>query len=171
MLYLLMDKYSKYLKNRNYQIGAAVVAVILVLGVGLFLLKSSNNNSASNPVNSVPTPSPEVINTLNPSDLGITLTAGPSNQTAVLAISDTKELTSLDYELSYMANVNGSQVARGAIGHIDIKSKGTPVKQSITLGTCSDVCHYDTGVTDIKLTLKIVKTDNKTYQSNLTLSL
>jgi len=34
-------------------------------------------------------------------------------------------------------------------------------------GTCSDVCHYDSGVTDIDLIVKITKTDGKIYQVEL----
>lgn len=166
---MLIKRMDKYLKNKNYQIGAIVVGVILILGGGFLFLKSSSNPSGQ--TSNTPAPTQEVIQTIKPEDLGITLTAGPGNKTAVLSVANTQDLVALDYELSYTATVNGAQVARGAIGHIDIKQKGTAVKQSITLGTCSDVCHYDVGVSDIKLTLKINKTDGKTYQANLSLSL
>ena len=160
---------EKYLKNKNLVIAVAVVAAVVILG-GVFFLVSSNKSSTQK-ANEVPAATDQPILKLAPEDLGITLTAGPGNKTAVLGVAKTAEVVSLDYELSYMATVNGAQVARGAIGHIDIKQKGNPVKQDITLGTCSDVCHYDVGVSDIKLTLKITKTDGKTYQSDLTLSL
>ena len=165
-----MKQFTRFFsKNKNLTIAAAAT-IVLVLVIGFFIIRSSNN-SANQQVNSTPAPTSEAIPTINPSDLGITLTAGPGNKTVILAVAKTDDISSLDYELSYMATVNGSQIARGAIGHIDIKKKGTPVKQDITLGTCSDVCHYDTGVSDIKLTLKINKTDSKTYQADLTLNL
>lgn len=157
-------------KNRNLSIAAAVVIVVIVL-VGVFFVIRSLNNPANQQTNENPSATDQPILKIAPEDLGITLTAGSGNKTAILSITDTKDIVSLDYELSYMATVNGAQVARGAIGHIDIKSKGVPVKQEITLGTCSDVCHYDVGVTDIKVTLKINKSDGKTYQADLTLSL
>ncbi len=157
-------------KNRNLSIAAAVVIVVIVL-VGVFFVTRSLNNSANQQTNQIPTATDQPILKIAAADLGITLTAGSGNKTAILGVTDTKDITSLDYELSYMATVNGAQVARGAIGHIDIKSKGVPVKQEITLGTCSDVCHYDVGVTDIKVTLKINKSDGKTYQADLVLSL
>lgn len=156
-------------KNRNLSIAAAIVIVVVVL-VGVFFIIRSLNNS-NQQTNLVPTASDQPIVKIAPADLGITLTAGPGNKTAILGVADTKDIVSIDYELSYMATVNGAQVARGAIGHIDIKNKGVPVKQDITLGTCSDVCHYDVGVTDIKVTLKINKTDGKTYQADLALSI
>jgi hypothetical protein len=156
-------------KNRNLSIAAAVVIVLVVLG-GVFLAIRSLNNS-NQQTNQSPTATEQPILKIAPADLGITLTAGPGNKTAILGVKDTKDIVSIDYELSYMAMVNGAEVARGAIGHIDIKNKGVPVKQDITLGTCSDVCHYDVGVTDIKVTLKINKTDGKTYQADLALSI
>ena len=156
-------------KNRNLSIAAGVIVVLVVLVGAVFIIRSSNN-SANQQTNQVPTATDQPVLKIAAADLGITLTAGSGNKTAILGVADTKDIVSLDYELSYMATVNGAQVARGAIGHIDIKTKGTPVKQEITLGTCSDVCHYDTGVTDIKVTLKINKTDGKTYQADLTLN-
>jgi len=161
---------DKLKKNRNLSIAVGVVIVLVVLA-GVFFAIRSSRNSANQQTNQVPTATDQPILKVAAADLGITLTAGPANQTAILGVADTQDIVSLDYELSYMATVNGAQVARGAIGHIDIKSKGTPIKQDITLGTCSDVCHYDVGVTDIKVTLKINKSDGKTYQSDLALSL
>lgn len=157
-------------KNRNLSI-AAVVIIALVVLVGLFFVVSSSRKSANQQANQAPTATDQPVLKVAAADLGITLTAGTGNKTAILGVTDTKDIISLDYELSYMATVNGAQVARGAIGHIDLKNKGTPVKQEITLGTCSDVCHYDVGVTDIKVTLKINKSDGKTYQADLALSL
>lgn len=157
-------------KNRNLSIAAGVV-IVLVVVAGVFIILSASKKSANQQTNEPSTATDQPILKIAPADLGITLTAGAGNKTAILGVTDTKDITSLDYELSYMATVNGAQVARGAIGHIDIKTKGKAVKQEITLGTCSDVCHYDVGVTDIKVTLKINKSDGKTYQADLALSL
>jgi hypothetical protein len=166
-----MKKYFAIFKeNRPLSIGTVVVVVLIILGA-VFLLTRNSSNSSNQQASQTPAPTEQPVLKIAPTDLGITLTAGPNNQTAVLGVADTNEIVSLDYELSYMATVNGAQVARGAIGHIDIKNKGTPVRESITLGTCSDVCHYDVGVSDIAITLKITKTDGKIYQSNLTLNL
>ncbi|MCL5435182.1 MAG: hypothetical protein M1405_02230 [Patescibacteria group bacterium] len=157
-------------KNRNLSI-AAVVVIVLIILAGVFFVVKSSNNSANQQTSQAPEATEQPVFKIAPEDLGITLTAGPGNKTVILKVAKTEDITALDYELSYMATVNGAQVARGAIGHIDIKNKGTPVKQEITLGTCSDTCHYDAGVSNIKLTLKINRTDGKTYQADLTLSL
>ena len=161
---------EKYLKNKNLVIAVSILAVLIVLA-GVFIVFQASKKAANQQANENPTATDQPVLKIAPADLGITLTASVGNKTAILGVTDTKEIVSLDYELSYMATVNGAQVARGAIGHIDIKIKGKPVKQEITLGTCSDVCHYDVGVTDIKLILKINKTDGKTYQADLTLNL
>jgi len=167
-----MNKYLElFKKNKPLSIIALVVILLVVVG-GIFLLtRSSSNNSTAQPTSEVPEATDQPVLKVAPEDLGITLTAGPLNHTVILNVSKTDEITALDYELSYMATVNGSEVSRGALAHIDVKTKGTPAKQSITLGTCSDVCHYDVGVTDVKVTLKINKTDGKIYQADLSLSL
>ncbi len=157
-------------KNRNLSIVAAVVIVLVVLA-GAFFVVRALNNSANQQANQTPTATEQPVLKISAEELGITLTAGPGNKTVILKIAKTEDVTALDYELSYNATVNGAQVARGAIGHIDIKNKGTSVKQDITLGTCSDTCHYDVGVSDIKVTLKINKTDGKIYQADLSLSI
>ncbi len=157
-------------KNKNLSIATAVVIFVIVL-VGVFFFTRSLNNSANQQANEAPTATEQPVLKIAPEDLGITLSASQGNKTVILNVANTDEITSLDYELSYNATVNGAQVARGAIGRMDIKKKGTPVKQEITLGTCSDTCHYDVGVTDVKLTLKITKTDGKTYQADLMLDL
>lgn len=161
--------FNTFKKNRNLSIAAILVIILVVLAGAFFLVKSSNNSNQQ--ANEAPTATEQPVLRIAPEDLGITLTAGQGNKTVILSVANTDEVTSLDYELSYNATVNGAQVARGAIGHIDIKKKGAPVKQEITLGTCSDTCHYDVGVSDIKLTLKITKTDGKTYQADLALNL
>ena len=155
--------------NRNLSIATAVVIVVVVLAGAFLLVKSANNSTQQ--TNEAPTATEQPVLKIAPEDLGITLSAGQGNKTVILNVVNTEEITALDYELSYNATVNGAQVARGAIGRMDIKKKGAPVKQEITLGTCSDTCHYDVGVTDVKLTLKITKTDGKIYQADLVLNL
>jgi len=155
-------------KNRNVSIAAAVVIVVVVLA-GIFFILSASKKSANQQTNEYPTATDQPVLKISAEELGITLTAGPGNKTVILSIAEIKDIVSIDYELSYMATVNGAEVARGAIGQLDLKKK--PVTKEITLGTCSDTCHYDVGVTDIKLTLKINKSDGKIYQADLALSL
>src|ERR1035437_1720630 len=108
-------------KNRNLSIAAVVIIALVVLG-GVFFVVSSSRKSANQQANQAPTATDQPVLKVAAADLGITLTAGTGNKTAILGVTDTKDIISLDYELSYMATVNGAQVARGAIGHIDIKN-------------------------------------------------
>jgi hypothetical protein len=144
--------------------------VILVIGlvvlVGLGILIFSGKKPAPAPV--AQTPSEDVVSTMKPEEIGLTLTMSKDNKKVVFEIANTEKLTSLDYELSYTSK---GDVPRGAIGHIDIKQAGKTVEQDITLGTCSDVCHYDQDVSNVKLILKVVKTDGSVSQVEKSLDL
>ena len=149
--------------NNKKLIIALVVGLIALVG-GFFVL---SNNKKTEPV--VPqTPQEEQVSMIKPEDIGLTLTASADNRKVILEVKNTEGLSGLDYELSYTSK---GDIPRGVIGHIDIKQEGKPVKHEITLGTCSDVCHYDEDVSDIKLILKVAKTDNTTSQVEKTLEL
>jgi hypothetical protein len=64
--------------------------------------------------------------------------------------------------------VSGQSIPRGTIGHVDVKTPGQTITQKMVFGTCSDVCHYDTGITQVQLIVKVTKTDGKIYQVQLT---
>lgn len=115
-----------------------------------------------------PAPAEEQITTIKPEDIGLVLTAASDNRKVILEVKNTEGLAGLDYELSYISK---GDIPRGIIGHIDIKQEGKAVRQEITLGTCSDVCHYDEDVSDIKLILKVAKTDGTTSQVEKSLEL
>ena len=143
----------------------AIVAIgLVVLIAGYFVISSKNN--APEPVE--PAPMEEQISTIKPEDIGLSLTASNDGRKVILEVKNTKGLAGLDYELSYTSK---GDIPRGVIGHIDIKVEGKPVKQEIILGTCSDVCHYDEDVSDIKLILKVAKTDGTVSQVSKSLEL
>ncbi len=149
--------------NNKKLIIALVVGLIALVG-GFFVL---SNNKKTEPV--VPqTPQEEQVSMIKPEDIGLTLTASADNRKVILEVKNTEGLSGLDYELSYTSK---GDIPRGVIGHIDIKQAGKPVKQEIILGTCSDVCHYDEDVSDIKLVLKVTKNDNTTAQVEESLEL
>ncbi len=125
-------------------------------------------NKKAPPVSVDQTPVEEKISTMKPEDIGLTLTASADNKKVVLEVANTKGISGLDYELSYTSK---GDIPRGVIGHIDIKVAGKAVTQDITLGTCSDVCHYDQDVSNIKLILKVAKTDGTTGQVEKSLEL
>lgn len=141
------------------------LAIGCVLIGGAFLVLSGSKK-----VEPVVEQSPveEQITVIKPEDIGLNLTAASGNRKVILEIANTEGLTGLDYELSYISK---GDIPRGVIGHIDIKVAGKSVTQEITLGTCSDVCHYDEDVSDIKLILKVTKTDGTTSQVEQSLEL
>jgi len=142
------------------------IALGIILLIGGFLLLSNKNSSSSTPA--IQVEEETKVLSITPEEIGLTLVAGADNKRVIMTVSKTEDIDSLDYELSYVSKGN---IPRGAISHIDVKTKGKPVTQEIVLGTCSDVCHYDEGVSSVKLVLKVTKTDGKVYQAEKSLSL
>ena len=140
------------MKNKNLII-VVVIVLILLVGGGIFLATKKSPKLA------VPTQQSEEILTLSPSDIGLSLTMGNDGKRVVMEIVKTEGLTSIEYQLSY--NSKGD-IPRGVIGTADVK--GSFVKKEIILGTCSDICHYDQDVSNIKVILKVTKTDGKIYK-------
>jgi len=150
------------MKNKNLIIVVAVALVVLI-GIGA-LLFSGKKTSA--PVEQLPTE--EKVTTIKPEEIGLSLAMSNDNHKVILDVANTADISGLDYELSYTSK---GDIPRGVIGHIDIKQAGKAVKQEITLGTCSDVCHYDEEVSNIELILKVAKTDGTTSQVEKSLAL
>jgi hypothetical protein len=150
------------MKNQKVIIGIA--GVILILAVGYFLIF---NKSTKEPVVAEPqVAEEETVLKLPAEDIGLALTAIENNRKVLIEIANTSGLVSVEYELSYTSK---GDIPRGVLGTIDIKSKNKPIEHEIVLGTCSDVCHYDQDVSNIKVILKVTKSDNKVYQSEKTL--
>lgn len=153
---------NNILKNRNAVIGLVVAIVLLVLVGGFVLLSGKSSNQAQNTQTALPTQVP--IPTLSPDSIGLSLTESADMHKATMIITNTTDITSVDYQLSYNAQVSGQDVPRGTIGHVDVKTPGQTISQDMVLGTCSDVCHYDTGITGLKIIVKVTKSDGKVYQ-------
>lgn len=154
------------MKNQKLIIIGAVI-LISIIGGGFFVL--SSKKTPAKPVDVAPQQQvEEIVKTLTPDEIGLSLTAINNNKKVLMEVVKTEDISSLDYELSYTSKGN---IPRGVIGHIDIKIKGKPIKQEIILGTCSDICHYDQEVSGIKLILKVTKADNKVYSVEKTLEL
>ncbi|MBI2613623.1 MAG: hypothetical protein HYW62_02530 [Candidatus Levybacteria bacterium] len=151
------------MKNKNLIIFLIVGAVVLV-GGGFLVL--SGNKKAEPVVDQAPLE--DQISIIKPEDIGLTLTASSDNRKVILEVKKTEGLAGLDYELSYTSK---GDIPRGVIGHIDVRQPGQLVKQEITLGTCSDVCHYDEDVSDIKVILKVAKADGTVSQVEKSLEL
>jgi hypothetical protein len=160
---------QKYLKDKRILVaaGVAVLALVLIV-VGVFLMMRGSNSSQN--ANQAATPTEVPVLSLQPTDIGLTLVEAANMQTATMTITKTSDITSVDYQLSYNAEVAGQSIPRGTIGHADVKTPGQTITQKMVFGTCSDVCHYDTGIAEIKLIVKVTKTDGKVYQVEQTVA-
>lgn len=132
---------------------AVLVLAILIVG-GVFVLSSKKTSNSTQQATQE-----EQVLTLKPEDIGLELSLSDDSKKVTMTVTKVDGITSLEYQLLY--NSKGD-VPRGVIGTIDIK--GDKIKKEIVLGTCSDVCHYDEDVSSIKVIVKVVKTDGKTYQ-------
>ena len=150
------------MKNRNLIIGL-VIAVLVVVGAAFFVF-SSNKKVAPALVEQVP--AEDKVSAISPEEIGLSLTKSADDRKVILEVANTEGVSGFDYELSYISK---GDIPRGVIGHIDIKQIGKSVKQEITLGTCSDVCHYDQEVSNIKLILKVTKTNGTVAQAEKSL--
>ncbi|MEK7551563.1 MAG: hypothetical protein AAB532_03105 [Patescibacteria group bacterium] len=150
------------LKDRKFQlVGIAVIAIVVLLA-GFIFLKNAKTSDQQVNTNILPTEIP--IPTISPEELGLTIEEGTPGKTVLVTVENIDGITSIEYELSYLAE---GSLPRGAIGQINLKK--TPASKDITLGTCSDVCHYDKEISDIKVVLKITKDDGSVFQSTATL--
>lgn len=152
------------MKSKNL-ITFLVIGLVVLIGGGLLVL-SSGKKAAPAQVEQIP--AEEKVTIIKPEEIGLSLTASADNRKVILEVANTKDISGLDYELSYTSK---GDIPRGVIGHIDIKQAGKKALQEITLGTCSDVCHYDQDVSNIKLILKVAKTDGSVSQVEKSLEL
>lgn len=144
--------------NKLLLIGGALI-IVLAVG-GLIVI---NNKSTTQ------TATPAVVEQSIPSiaskDIGLTLKQGIDSQRVVMGVSKTNGIQAIDYQLSWTSK---GDIPRGAIGKLDFV-EGKPASKELYLGTCSDVCHPDSDVSNIKLIVKVTKTDGKIYQAETSL--
>ena len=155
------------MKNKNLII---IVLVVVVL-IGGFIFYQSQQNQQKKIAQDQDLIQQEVIPTISPDELGLILTARSDKRAVTFEVTNIKGITVVDYEVSYLAK---GSIPRGAIGHIEVKAGITKIvpEKWIDLGTCSSgKCKYDEGVTSVKLILKIIKEDGKTYQAEKSLDL
>lgn len=164
------------MSNKTVIISVIVFAVVVLGGVGIYIksTRSTPPQTTQSSTNSLPTPpESQVIPTLSPGDIGLTLTIGQTGKFAghsvVVTVAKLDGISSIDCELSYTAAGN---LPRGAICKtVNVKPGDTQETQELPFGTCSDVCHFDNGVSNVKMVFKITKSDGKVYQTQSTLSL
>ena len=156
-----------------------VAAVLVVLVVGGLLFANSKKSAAPQTDTTQGTP----IQKLKPEDIGLKIILRDDNKAVKFTIDKTNDIKHIAWEFSYDADVPkttdsedvapGSKVTQGWDGEQDITDQGTPfTSQFRELGTCSSGhCRYDTGIQEVKMTLKVTKNDGKVYQVDDSISL
>lgn len=154
------------MQNKNAIIGIGIAAVIILIG-GYFLFA----NKTSKPSQVVPVVE-EKVEVLTPEEIGLEVQVRSDSKAMKFTITKPNGITSVDYQISYTKEINGEEVPEGLIGQVEV----TPGSDELGIkyrefGTCSSgTCRYDKVISDVKLTLKVVK-DNKTYSVEKTIPL
>lgn len=141
------------MKNNKNLIIAGVIVLLLLVGGGIFLAAKKSPKPAISVQQS------EEILTLSPDDIGLSLTKGKDENRIIMRVNKVGGIRAIEYQLSYKS---AGDIPRGVIGNAE--ATGKPIEKEIYMGTCSDVCHPDKEISDIKIILKVTKTDGKVYQ-------
>lgn len=128
----------------------AGVIILLVLGVGFFMLTGSRKNQTK--INTAAFPTEAVIPTVDSSVVVEFVPTAGGHEVALSVKKLPGSTNAVDYELSYQTSSQGLQ---GVIGTVTLKGGEDSIEKQITLGTCSSgKCVYHQVVGKIKLTLK-----------------
>lgn len=160
--------------NNNKAVIVVILVGLLLVGGVIYFLSSSKKTAPVQPKPQIV--EEEVIPTLMPEDLGLEFKASPDKRYVKFIIAKAEGIDTIEYDISYTAvSEEGNTVNQGLTGELsqDDAQNGKIETEYRELGTCSTggKCRFDKGVKDIKLTLKITKTDGKVYMAEKDLSL
>ena len=149
--------------NQLYLLIAAVVVLVILVGTGAWILGRKKAVPQQLPTSAGQTQQAIV---LSPSSIGLSIAFRSDKRAMKFTVGNATGIDSIDYQISYTKEINGQQVQDGLIGTVNMNpgdaTAGIGYRE---FGTCSSgVCRYDTVVGTITLTLKIVKSDGKTYE-------
>lgn len=150
------------------------VFVLLLLGGGGYFVLSSNNKPSEQNQDKTQLPLEEEEQQaidISPDDIGLVLSLRPDKRAIKFVIENASDIKSVDYEISYTKEVGGEDVAEGLIGEVMAEDGKVEINYR-EFGTCSSgTCRYDKVTSSVKVTLKIVKTDNKIYKAEKSIDL
>ena len=172
---------NKLLQDKKL-LGLIGVAILLILGGSYFIFSNNKAKEAQ----ALPAAQIEVVQNLNPSDIGLKIvphignkcstTPTPYNEVK-FSIDKPSDIKHVSWQFTYDADIPASeQIADIGNGQVtqqlgsdegqDVNTTGQYNSRYEFLGTCSkNVCRCDTGVKKINLVLKVTKTDNKIYEA------
>lgn len=156
------------MKDKKVVIGFGIVVVLILIVAAYYFFSSSPKTSEQTSQVQSDVPEEEIVPTLVPKELGLTLTARADKKAVKFSIDNVDDITLVEYEITYLAK---GDIQRGVIGSLE-PVNGKLESKYIDLGSCSSgKCKYDEGVTSVKFLLKITKKDDKTYQTEESLPL
>lgn len=169
------SKKKGFFQQRNVQIGLGIALIVLILGGGYFFVA----NKSKAPVEEDQTASEDIVQSISADELGLSMEAKPDKKAVKIKIEKAGDLKTIEYQVTYEADSTAQEkaeggedrVQRGITGEAEVKGSSYE-SEWLDLGSCSrNVCKYDTGVEKVDLTLKIIKKDGKTYESQSSLEL
>lgn len=163
------------MKNLDKKILIPVVAVVLVLLVAGGMFLSSRKNAAKTQQTSMDGFVDEELPKLSPDEIGLSLVANPQKNAVKFIIAKADGIDKIEMDFNYDADLpktmssedgDGSgRIGRGGSDEITLNGKSRYESKFYDLGSCSSgTCKYDTGVDEVKIVLKITKSDGKAYQ-------
>ena len=159
------------MNNKKLPIIIAASAILLIIVIGIFFLFTKSKPNTNELDENIT----ESIGTLTPQEIGLSLVTSSENKRVKVIIEKVKDIKSLEYDISYDADIPASELAPGEesgkvergfsdeaimkVGQLKYESK------DFDLGSCSrNVCRYDTGVNEVRIVMKVVKKDNKIFE-------
>ncbi|MBI2442575.1 MAG: hypothetical protein HYV40_01545 [Candidatus Levybacteria bacterium] len=147
------------------------VVVVLALGIGGFVYTRNANQTLIEETDEGILD--EVIPTLAPSDIGLEMVARADGRAVKLTLNNALDIQKIEFDLVYDADQSGSfdegegegKVTRNVTDELDVDGQSPFETKYYDLGSCSSgKCRYDTGVTQVKVVMKVTKTDGKVFQ-------
>ena len=156
-------QFNKVMKNNKLIIIVGVIILAVLVSGGYFVI--SSNKQSSNKQAQTPQIQDEAAEPISAKEIGLKLTIRDDKKAIKFSIENATDIESVDYQISYTKEVKGEEVPEGLIGEAKPEDGKIEIKYR-EFGTCSSgTCRYDTVVSPIKVTLKIVKTNGKVYQT------
>lgn len=154
------------MKKSNIIISILVLLILVAIGGGVYYFMFANSKPQEEVVEYI---EEESYPTISPEEIGLEFTAREDGKAVKFLLTNAEGIQSIDYEVTYLAK---GDLPRGVIGQIVVDGSTEVDSDYIDLGSCSSGrCKYDEDVSNIKLVLKITKTDGSIYQAEETLEL
>ncbi len=158
------------MKNKKLPLIAGIVIILLLSLGGMFFFFSKSGSDKGE----IDTNASDVIGSLSAEEIGLKLIVSNDNKKVKVVVEKVADIFSLEYDISYDADIPASEVAPGESGgkvergfsdEAKISSQSKYESKDFDLGSCSrNVCRYDTGVEEVRIVMKVVKKDNKVYE-------